>query len=902
MKLTNTAAAMALLLACRIPCEFASLPVSVADAGGTAGETAFWALEGDTLTISGTGEIDKFYELGEGHWVYEEDEEDGYFVWDDTKYESEIILNRPWEDDCEAIRHIVVEEGITVISDYLFSEMPNLETAVLPQSVTELPYTCFKGCPSLCQITLPDTFIFNSNHFADSPLLFTEIDGFRILSDRFLCGYTGKGQTTVKVPEGVAVIEERCFMNNTEIEEIILPESLELIADYAFAYCVNLRQINLPDGLQIIGRGAFDSCSSLKQIILPESLKIIDNAFSACSGLEQVTLPEGLQSADGAFFFCHSLKEATLPHSLRVLGGAFRYCHNLERISLTDQPAEYGEFLLPENLTSEVSFEECRKLEQIVLPEACRTIPNGAFSGCFALKSCVIPDICESIGFYAFFECTALERCVIPDTCGSIGYRAFAGCTMLKEVVMPNGLTYLSMDAFERCKVLQWDAPQNGFCRINDRYLYRYDGTECIMTIPEGTVLIADSALWRKQNLMVINCPKSMRYLNKSCLYECKSLVELHLNDGLLSIGEDAISGCVSLTELTIPASVTEIGTQKNCFLTDIYGTPGTAAEQFALENGIAFHDAAEERPQHPPQGADMTLDYEKDGWYFGNSSEAFHGKYYLTDADLAAVQAMSSSTFYTEDWGGSCFGLAATVVLAKNGLIPLDALQSGAQTLSEVAPTEQVQSMINYFQGVQFSLEYLNAVSERSYNSPAQRMWKMIQAAQNIKNGTSPFLLLFFMQEGQHAVVAYGQESGEWTWEGRRYDSRVLTWDPNFPSALNEGSCLYYDSVTLDYCIPYYGVFYTLAGLGDNVGGIKAICYDPAALNVHPYPFASEPLIGDLDGDGALAAADAVLLARVLAEDETAASADLSHADIDADGLLTLLDVTALLRRIASF
>lgn len=897
MKRIYTAAA-ALLLACRIPCALDALPAA-ADTGGAAGESAFWALEGDTLTLSGTGEIDNFYEYGEGHWVY--DDGDGFGERDEAaEYVHDIILKRPWEDDCENIRRVVVEDGISALSQYLFSEMPNLESAALPQSVTWISYNCFKGCPSLCQITLPETLTFHSNDFADSPLLFTEIDDFRILGDRFLCGYTGEGQTTVTIPDGIVTIEQDCFRYHTEIEAVILPESVKVIGEYAFLGCENLRQIKLPDGLHIIKGGAFEDCSALKQISLPDSLKSIDGAFHS-SGLKQVTLPEGLQSADGAFYGCYWLKEATLPHSLLNLGGAFRYCPNLERVSLTDQPAEYGEFLLPENLTASVSFERCYKLENIVLPEGIEEIGSAAFEGT-AIKSCVIPDTCKIIGRYAFAECTALERCVIPDSCKSIGSKAFQSCTALKEVVMPNGLTYLSMDVFEGCKALQWDAPQNGFYRINDRYFYRYDGAECFMTIPEGTVLIADSALRRKQNLIAVYCPESMRYLNSSCLFECKSLTELRLNDGLLTIGEDAVSGCASLKELTIPASVTEIGRQKNCFLTDIYGTPGTAAEQFALENGIAFHDAADREPPAPPQGEDMTLDYEKDGWYFGNSSEAFQSKYYLTDADLAAVQAMSSSTFYAEDWGGSCFGLAATVILAKNGLIPLDALQSGAQTLSEIAPTERVQSMINYFHGVQFSLDYLSAASEISYSSPAMRMWTLIQTAKNVKYGASPFLLLFFMREGQHAVVAYGHESGEWTWNGKQYDGRVLIWDPNFPTALNEDSCLYYNSITLDYCIPYYGVFYALAGGGDNVGGIKTICYDPAALNVHPYPFASAPLIGDLDGDGTLTAADAVLLSRLLAEDETAASADLSQADIDADGLLTMLDLTALLRQITSF
>lgn len=62
----------------------------------------------------------------------------------------------------------------------------------------------------------------------------------------------------------------------------------------------------------------------------------------------------------------------------------------------------------------------------------------------------------------------------------------------------------------------------------------------------------------------------------------------------------------------------------------------------------------------------------------------------------------------------------------------------------------------------------------------------------------------------------------------------------------------------------------------------------------------------GDLNGDNAVTAADAVLLARFLAEDDTLSAEQRSgirstNPDLDNDGQLTLLDVTVILKKISA-
>ena len=70
------------------------------------------------------------------------------------------------------------------------------------------------------------------------------------------------------------------------------------------------------------------------------------------------------------------------------------------------------------------------------------------------------------------------------------------------------------------------------------------------------------------------------------------------IEDGVTNIGEDAFCGYKNLTSVTIPDSVTSIGYRSFGYdgngedkidgLT-IYGVPGSAAEQYANDNGFTF-------------------------------------------------------------------------------------------------------------------------------------------------------------------------------------------------------------------------------------------------------------------------------------------------------------------------
>lgn len=61
-------------------------------------------------------------------------------------------------------------------------------------------------------------------------------------------------------------------------------------------------------------------------------------------------------------------------------------------------------------------------------------------------------------------------------------------------------------------------------------------------------------------SLTEINLPASLTSIGESAFYDCSSLTEIHLPANLTSIRESVFNGCSSLTEIHLPASLTSIG------------------------------------------------------------------------------------------------------------------------------------------------------------------------------------------------------------------------------------------------------------------------------------------------------------------------------------------------------
>lgn len=587
-----------------------------------------------------------------------------------------------------------------------------------------------------------------------------------------------------------------------------------------------------------------DNASNIKELIIEEGITAIGaQAFGLLDHLETVRLPSSVQTIESmAFAGCPNLQSVSLPEGAHpsIAGDAFEWNPSLYNSSkpffmLNSALVEYG-----------------GESGAVSVPDDVQDIIHGVFKEHSEITAVSVPASVTNIGDAAFKDCTNLktvtfsgqDQTASAGNLQSIGSQAFSGCTSLENLSIPRSVVHVGVNAFQENP---WLDAAGDYVIVGDGILYCFQGKQKMLSIPDSVKLIP----------------------------------------GGDSIADAAISG-EKIVEIQIPQSVKEIQPNAvNCKHVTIVSAEHTAAEAYALENKIPFRNIAESHPNQP----DMTLDYTEDGWYFGNSRAVFGDDYHLTDKDRQHLSGLGISTDVDQTWGGSCVGLATTVILAKNGVFSPAQLQAGADTLSDVKPTEDVVSLINFYQCTQ------NRGGESAVHEPDfLKIYRMLNIAQNIPYGESPFLLTFAMQSGSHGVVGYGVESGEWEYSGKAYDGRILVWDSNYPEALHAESCLYYDSQTFDYCIPQYGV-HVAEGAADNTAGIITVCNDMDVLNACPYPFESHDQTGDINCDGTVDAADVKLLVKHLTVQTTLTDSRMHLADVSGDKQVNAIDLTLLKR-----
>ena len=288
-----------------------------------------------------------------------------------------------------------------------------------------------------------------------------------------------------------------------------------------------------------------------------------------------------------------------------------------------------------------------------------------------------------------------------------------------------------------------------------------------------------------------------------------------------------------------------------------------------------------------------MTLDPAADLWCFRNSAQVFQSKKYLTERDQELVKSLGFDD--DDDWGGSCYGMCVSVILAKNGLFSAQNYTGSEQSvLHDLQPTPQVISMINYYQYSQKSAVFQQF---EQYEQFTPCIYRMIRSAGEIAHGGSPFLSCIVSEKDvKHAMVGCGSEQGNWKYCGKNWTDRVLIYDPN-AGGIDADRCLYYDADSFAFCIPYYDVEYSGAEPPKSL--YFKVCCDMDILNAAPYPFGAPPAAGDADGDGAVSAADAILLMRYL-HGETVLDANAWRCcDLFADGRLTAGDLSLLKKQL---
>lgn len=174
-----------------------------------------------------------------------------------THYSDDLRVLFKWN---ECIAHCVVPDGVTTIADRAFAGT-EIESIIIPNSVTHIGKEAFECCIELKSVILPDGL--------------TTID-----EDVFSQCYALK---SIRIPSSVRTIKNGVFYS-AGIESIYIPDSVTYMGGGVFENCNDLQSVRLSNNLGSIEDAAFYFCDSLKEITIPASVKKIGkDAFRGCS-------------------------------------------------------------------------------------------------------------------------------------------------------------------------------------------------------------------------------------------------------------------------------------------------------------------------------------------------------------------------------------------------------------------------------------------------------------------------------------------------------------------------------------------------------------------------------------------------------------------------------------------
>ena len=189
-----------------------------------------------------------------------------------------------------------------VIDDYMFYRCTNLQSIVLPNTITSIRDYAFSGCDAL---------------------------------------------VSINIPERVKSIGNYAFSSCDALSSIDIPDNVTSMGDGVFFSCSSLNTINLPNGLTSIGESAFSCCRVLTSIDIPKSVTSIGkSAFVECDALTSIDIPDNVSSiGNRAFELCSSLKTVIFGNGIKTIGNdAFGYCWNLKKVyCYATTPPECGD-------------------------------------------------------------------------------------------------------------------------------------------------------------------------------------------------------------------------------------------------------------------------------------------------------------------------------------------------------------------------------------------------------------------------------------------------------------------------------------------------------------------------------------------------------------------------------
>ena len=364
---------------------------------------------------------------------------------------------------------------------------------------------------------------------------------FNIMDDDVVVTTTSKG----RLGEPVNCFTG-AFSSHTNLQYAYLRLDTVALQANVFNGCTALKYVNLPDLAsltQIAGGNTFNNCTSL---FAGQELDLTGTALINCSGgsafnkatFATIKLPDTVTNIDGYVFQYSEMTSFRFPSSLKSMAqqygaGPFLGCSKLETVT---------------NFENTQLTNICSKafngsaITSIKIPSTVTLIDDYAFQNCKSLKSVDFSAATslETIDQAAFENCTVLESVTIPEGVTTLGNCAFNACSSLETLSLPTTLTTLS-----------------GNNHFKGSSLKEVIGLENTQLTSISFDMFRGQKNWKPE---VLKLPNTVETISGQALADI-GMKTLILSANLTSISSNALTNCLSLEVIYVPAGAPIAGT-----------------------------------------------------------------------------------------------------------------------------------------------------------------------------------------------------------------------------------------------------------------------------------------------------------------------------------------------------
>ncbi len=187
------------------------------------------------------------------------------------------------------------------------------------------------------------------------------------------------------------------------------------------------------------------------------------------------------------------------------------------------------------------------KCREITIPGSVVSIDHNPFSSSSSLINIVVSD---DNAVFAFRDNALFDEQSKRLVCFPRGNED-------KKYSVPEGTLIIGQSAFSSCHNLKEISLPDSIVEIEKAaFSGCYDIKEII--IPSKVTVIEDQAFSDCESLRTVAFPEGLTKIGTNAFYFCSALRELTLPEGLITINDKAFSYCTGLSSVSIPNSVTE--------------------------------------------------------------------------------------------------------------------------------------------------------------------------------------------------------------------------------------------------------------------------------------------------------------------------------------------------------